>query len=112
MLWTAPPLGAEAPRNRLPLRRLRFGGGDDAGDYDSRSRYCEVGVPGSLHRCPRHGGSAPAATARQSAANVWETATLPRWDRGLRLLASLGTRTAGARPYRPPDAAGLRQTLC
>jgi hypothetical protein len=36
---------------------------------------------------------------------------VPRWDRGLRLIASLVTRTAGSRSYSAPDAASLRQAL-
>ena len=37
-----------------------------------------------------------------------EAAAMPGWHRGLRLVASLGTRAAGTGPHRKADAAGLR----
>ena len=40
-----------------------------------------------------------------------EAATVPRWYRGLRHVASLVARTQGARAYRALDAAGLCEAL-
>jgi transposase len=40
-----------------------------------------------------------------------EAAAVPRWYRGLRNVASLVAPTQGARAYRAPDAAGLREAL-
>ena len=41
-----------------------------------------------------------------------EAATVPGWHRSLRHVASLVPRAQGARAYRAPDAAGLREALC
>ena len=40
-----------------------------------------------------------------------EAAAVPGWYQSLRLIASLAAPTQGARPYRAPDAAGLRKAL-
>ena len=40
-----------------------------------------------------------------------KAAGVPGRDRSLRLVASLVARTPGSRPYRSPDAAGLREAL-
>src|SRR5271168_824034 len=71
-----------------------------ANDYHCRSRYREVGFPGSLRRCGWRGGPSSSAEAPICAGVLSEVAALPRWYRGLRVLASLVARTSGARPYR------------
>ena len=40
-----------------------------------------------------------------------ETATMPGWHRGLRLVALLVARAPSTRPYGAVDAAGLREAL-
>jgi hypothetical protein len=41
----------------------------------------------------------------------FETAILPGWHRGLRLISPLVARTSGTRPYRAINAASLREAL-
>src|ERR1700674_2584628 len=93
------------------LRPPRFGGANHASDYDYRSRHCEVGISGARRRCGRQRAHPPVAEAPLPSGILREAAAVPGWYQSLRLIASLVAPTQGARPYRAPDAAGLRKAL-
>src|ERR1700734_3030027 len=77
------------------VRPPRFEGAKYASDHDTRSRYREIGLSGSWHRCGwqcRHTSSAQAALR---AGILSEVATVLGRYRSLRFIASLVTRTPG-----------------
>jgi hypothetical protein len=61
--------------------------------------------------CRWRGGHPPPVEASLRPGVLSEPATMPGWHRGLRLVSLLVARTSGARPYRPIDAASLREAL-
>src|SRR5665811_825945 len=112
MLWTAPPPARECHEWGVLLKPSRFGGANHANDYDSRSRYRQIGFSGPRRRCWWPGGYPPSIEASLCPGVLPEANAMSGRYRGLRLVAPLVARAPGTWSHRAADAAGLREALC
>src|SRR3990170_4241567 len=104
--------GTSVPWMWVLLMLPRFGGANHANGHNHRSRHRQVGISGARHRRGRQRAHPPSAEAAVRPGVLREAAAMPGWYRSLRVIASLVAPTQGTRPYRAPDAAGLREALC
>src|SRR6516165_8327741 len=111
MLWTAPPPARECQGYGGRLRLPRFGGAIYAVDFDNRSRYRQVGLSSAWRGCGWPSGPTPAVEGSARLGIFPKTVAVPGGYRGVRLIAPLVPRAAGAGAYGAADAAGLCEAL-
>src|SRR5664280_2952637 len=92
MLWTAPAPARECHEWGVLLKPSRFGGANHANDYDSRSRYRQIGFSGPRRRCWWPGGYPPSIEASLCPGVLPEANALSGRYRSLRLVAPLVAR--------------------
>src|ERR1017187_1866690 len=96
--------------NGVLLKPSRFGGANHANDYDSRSRYRQIGLSGPWRRCWWPGGYPPSIEASLRPGVLPEANAMSGRYRSLRLVAPLVARAPGTWSHRAADAAGCMIT--
>src|SRR5215467_4748730 len=95
----------------VALKHTTMRGAVHGRGYHNRSRYCEVGIPGSRRRRGWGGGYSQACQSGEAAGVLCQPAVVPGRHRGLSGGPSLESRAAGTWPHGEADATELCEGL-